>query len=93
VDSDVLQIPVPKRNGYRNGGIGLDDLEGILQPCERVSEEGNGEEAEAWGGVIQRLIEKEEAKGKGEASADGLTVVDVKVERSCKWCSLPLNLY
>lgn len=70
----------------------MDDLDGLLEPCERVPEEGNGEEMEAWGGVVQRLVEKEEARGKEEATADGMTVIDVKVERTSESCPLVLDL-
>jgi hypothetical protein len=76
-DGDVLHVTLPSIDRSLPGGIGLDELEGLLVPQER-SEDG---ELPKWRSVMTRLLEEEEEEEvKGDKKRK---VLDIKVERAC----------
>jgi hypothetical protein len=68
---DVLHVPAPLIDLTRPGGVGLDDLHGLLESQDRVDEL----KLPVWGSVMSRVIESGE-----EGTSD--RILDIRVERA-----------
>jgi len=66
---DVLKVPAPRIAFDRPGGIGLDDLEGLLKPQERAQEVG----IPAFDNVMENVLESERDEKK---------VMECRIQRS-----------
>jgi hypothetical protein len=78
-DSDILHIPAPHIIPDRPGGIGLDELEGLLEPQENAKEGG----IPAFENVMESVLQS----GRDEKND---RVIECKIQRSSMWY-LPRN--
>jgi hypothetical protein len=78
-DSDILHIPAPHIISDRPGGIGLDELEGLLEHQEYVKEGG----IPAFENVMESVLQS----GRDEKND---RFIECKIQRSSMWY-LPRN--
>jgi len=65
----VIQVPIPERDRHRPGGIGLDDLQGLLESPDPSEQE------EVWRSVTEQMVAESQRTGVAK-------VFDVRIERS-----------
>ena len=69
----ILQVPVPKVERKRPGGIGIADLQPFIRPPPEAQEE-----THEWTGVTERMVDEvDESKRTNK-------VYDLRIETSCK---------
>ena len=75
VEGEVLHIPAPPVDPDQDGGLGLEDLRGLLEPQDAVE---TTTDVPGWGSVMTRVLQSEQEKAS--------RMLDVKVERASR-CS------
>ena len=73
VEGEVLHIPAPPVDPDQDGGLALEDLQGLLIPQDVVETT----ELPGWGTVMTRVLQSEQDKAS--------RMLDVKVERASRY--------
>ena len=79
VEGEVLQVPAPPVDPDQDGGLGLEDLRGLLQPQDVVETT----DFPSWGSIMSRVLQS--------AQERAAPMLDVKVERARASQLLPVT--